>query len=128
MIALNNMINSKEYWDKRFVDNWEINAGREQTMFFCNLTINLFPKWLIEELESGLTFGDIGCAEGDCTNYLANRFPKSNFTGIDFSEEAIRKASTLYPEVNYRAMDISKMDQKYDVIYSYIRRMQNEKN
>lgn len=112
------MINSKEYWDKRFVENWEENSGRRQTMFFCNISVNLFPEWLTEDLEKGLTFGDVGCAEGDCTNYLANRFPKSIFTGIDFSTEAIDKAAKHYPNVNYIAADITNLNRKYDVIYS----------
>lgn len=118
MINLENIVNSKEYWDKRFTDDWEMNAGRKQTLFFCDITLNLMPSWLVEELEEGLTFADIGCAEGDCTNFLQQRFPNSEFTGLDFSEEAIAKATRHYPEVKYMAADVREMKNKYDLVYS----------
>lgn len=111
-------INSKEYWNRRFVEDWEKNAGRKQTLFFCDLTIKLIPKWFEKELEQGLSVGDIGCAEGDCTNFLSLRYPASDFTGIDFSNEAIEKASSLYPNQKFIAADIRNLSNKFDVVYS----------
>ncbi len=38
---------------------------------------------------------DIGCANGEITNYLAQKFPRAHFVGLDFSRERISKARTL---------------------------------
>lgn len=111
-------INSKSYWDNRFLQDWDLNSGREQTLYFCNLTLNLLPDWMINSLDNGLTFADIGCAEGDCTNFLAQKFPSSKFTGIDFSSEAIAKASSTFPNEEFIASDIKEINRTFDVVFS----------
>jgi 2-polyprenyl-3-methyl-5-hydroxy-6-metoxy-1,4-benzoquinol methylase len=44
---------------------------------------------LPERLRSGADVADFGCGSGHAVNVLAQAFPASRFTGIDFSEEAI---------------------------------------
>jgi 2-polyprenyl-3-methyl-5-hydroxy-6-metoxy-1,4-benzoquinol methylase len=44
---------------------------------------------LIERLRSGADVADFGCGSGHAINVMAQAFPASRFTGIDFSEEAI---------------------------------------
>lgn len=111
-------INTKDYWDRRFSSDWEQNAGRKQTLYFCNISLELFPDWLKEQLEVGCSFADVGCAEGDCTNYLALKYPNSKFTGIDFSTEAISRAKGLYSTPAYIASDIKDINQKFDIVYT----------
>ncbi|HWF28490.1 MAG TPA: class I SAM-dependent methyltransferase [Mycobacterium sp.] len=44
---------------------------------------------LPERLRSGADVADFGCGSGHAVNVMAQAFPASRFTGIDFSEEAI---------------------------------------
>lgn len=47
---------------------------------------------LIDSLEHGIDVADIGCGQGHAINILARAFPKSSFTGYDFSAAAISTA------------------------------------
>lgn len=47
---------------------------------------------LIEDLREGIEVMDVGCGRGRALILLAQTFPKSSFTGYDFSEEAIASA------------------------------------
>lgn len=44
---------------------------------------------LIAKLESGIDVADVACGAGHAINVMAKAFPKSRFTGYDFSEEGI---------------------------------------
>jgi 2-polyprenyl-3-methyl-5-hydroxy-6-metoxy-1,4-benzoquinol methylase len=44
---------------------------------------------LVKRLRAGVTVADFGCGSGHAINVMAQAFPASRFTGIDFSEEAI---------------------------------------
>ena len=44
---------------------------------------------LIERLEAGIRVLDLGCGRGRALLAMAERFPRSTFTGYDLSEEAI---------------------------------------
>jgi ubiquinone/menaquinone biosynthesis C-methylase UbiE len=44
---------------------------------------------LTERLTAGIKVLDAGCGSGRIMNYLAGRFPKSQFTGMDLSSEGI---------------------------------------
>ena len=44
---------------------------------------------LIAKLESGIDVADVACGAGHAINVMARAFPKSRFTGYDFSEEGI---------------------------------------
>lgn len=46
-----------------------------------------------ESLRGGIAVADIGCGEGHALNLLAATFPASNFTGYDFSAEALANAT-----------------------------------
>jgi ubiquinone/menaquinone biosynthesis C-methylase UbiE len=47
---------------------------------------------LTQQLETGIAILDVGCGSGRIINKLAELFPKSRFTGIDLSPEAITSA------------------------------------
>jgi 2-polyprenyl-3-methyl-5-hydroxy-6-metoxy-1,4-benzoquinol methylase len=44
---------------------------------------------LTDRLASGIDVADVGCGAGHAINVMAKEFPKSRFTGYDFSEEGI---------------------------------------
>lgn len=48
---------------------------------------------LEKKLENGISVLDLGCGSGGLLVHLASHFPKSRFTGIDFSELAIVMAN-----------------------------------
>lgn len=48
---------------------------------------------LRERLNAGIDVLDVGCGRGRAMMELARLFPKSRFTGYDFSEEAVRDAT-----------------------------------
>ena len=47
---------------------------------------------LVEQLRGGIHVCDLGCAEGIAVMLMAQAFPKSQFMGIDISDESIEKA------------------------------------
>jgi len=47
---------------------------------------------LVEQLTRGIDVVDVGCGSGKALMHLAERFPRSRFTGIDFSQQAITAA------------------------------------
>jgi len=55
-------------------------------------TLLLVPG-LVERLQAGIDVLDVGCGRGHAINLMAREFPASRFTGLDFSAEAIARAS-----------------------------------
>jgi SAM-dependent methyltransferase len=58
-----------------------------------NVTLKLVPG-LTERLEAGIDVADIACGSGHALNLMAQAFPKSRFTGYDFSAEGIAAGRT----------------------------------
>jgi SAM-dependent methyltransferase len=48
---------------------------------------------LADRLHAGIDVCDVGCGQGHAINLMAQAFPNSRFTGLDFSEEAIAAAT-----------------------------------
>jgi ubiquinone/menaquinone biosynthesis C-methylase UbiE len=84
---------------------------------------------LIEKMQTGIHMLDAGCGSGKIINKLASLFPKSHFTGIDFSAEAIEKATreakaSGLGNTKFIAQDLSDFDktassEKYDFITTF---------
>lgn len=55
-------------------------------------TILPLVSGLSERLEAGIEVLDLGCGRGNALKRMAQLFPNSRFTGIDFSQEAIEFA------------------------------------
>jgi hypothetical protein len=52
------------------------------------VTLPLVPE-LVERLQAGIEVADIGCGSGHALNTMAQAFPRSRFTGYDFTQESI---------------------------------------
>ncbi|MGL6242086.1 glycosyltransferase [Pseudomonas sp.] len=114
-------VNSKAYWDNRFSSDWEENFGREQSIFFSDVAANNIPSWLTSLIsEQNLTMCDWGCAQGDGTQNLAKRLNLPNLVGVDFSSEAIAKASAAYPECRFLCDDFftESSSAVWDILFS----------
>ncbi|KAA0129405.1 methyltransferase domain-containing protein [Chryseobacterium sp. SN22] len=65
---------------------------------------------------------DLGCGTGEQTAILAEKFPKSVFTGIDSSPEMLAKAESLQHErLHFRQMTTEKVlesNEHWDLIFS----------
>ena len=111
-------VNSKEYWDNRFASgDWETKGGNKQTRYFYELLYTLLPKHLriqFNDANTQYTIADIGCAEGDGTKLLAEKFFNSKVSGVDISEAAIKKAKILYPDIDF----FSTTNKQYDIVIS----------
>ncbi len=68
---------------------------------------------------------DAGCGGGDYAFYLAERYPDSQITALDFDEFSINQARKLnvvlsFKNINFNVGDLKKLKEqnKYDFIYS----------
>jgi SAM-dependent methyltransferase len=78
---------------------------------------------LPERLRGGVDVADIGCGSGHAINVMAQAFPASRFTGIDFSEEGLAvgaaEAQRLgLTNATFLQQDVAELDatETYDVI------------
>jgi 2-polyprenyl-3-methyl-5-hydroxy-6-metoxy-1,4-benzoquinol methylase len=78
---------------------------------------------LIAKLDSGIDVADVACGAGHAINVMARAFPKSRFTGYDFSEEGIGIGRAEAKEwalsnVTFELKDAATLDasSKYDLI------------
>ena len=79
--------------------------------------------FLPERLRAGADVADFGCGSGHAINVMAQAFPASRFTGIDFSDEAIaagvREAARLgLTNAAFESHNLAQLDkhEAYDVI------------
>jgi SAM-dependent methyltransferase len=94
-------------------------------VFYAALIDVILPlaDGLPERLRAGADVADIGCGSGHAINVMAEAFPASRFTGIDFSDEglAVGRAETARLGLNnaaFVAKDVAALDatETYDVI------------
>ncbi|MDZ4656305.1 MAG: class I SAM-dependent methyltransferase [Bythopirellula sp.] len=78
------------------------------------------------QLEQGINVADLGCGSGLALMHLAERFPKSQFTGLDFSIEAISNARGIAEKrglrnVQFHVQDAAKWKLKHelDLIFTF---------
>jgi SAM-dependent methyltransferase len=81
---------------------------------------------LPDRLRSGAELADIGCGSGHAINVMAQAFPASKFTGIDFSDEGLAagraEADRLgLSNASFVAKDVTKLDiaDAYDVVTAF---------
>ncbi|MGV0627150.1 class I SAM-dependent methyltransferase [Mycolicibacter minnesotensis] len=78
---------------------------------------------LPDRLRAGLDVADFGCGSGHAVNVMAQSFPTSRFTGIDFSAEAITRAADeaarrALTNATFERRDLAALgiEQAYDLI------------
>jgi SAM-dependent methyltransferase len=81
---------------------------------------------LVERLADGIDVLDVGCGSGRAVNLLAETYPKSRFTGYDFSEEGVARANREVaergiPNVRFEAVDAARLDaaDRFDLITAF---------
>ncbi|MCW2664919.1 MAG: transcriptional regulator [Mycobacterium sp.] len=81
---------------------------------------------LPDRLRSGADVADFGCGSGHAINVMAEAFPASRFTGIDFSDEAIaagvQEAARLgLTNAAFESHNLAQLDKReaYDVITAF---------
>lgn len=104
-----NGLNSENYWNRRFIDNWEQKNGRVQTTLLATgyalLNIDLDVNTIL----------DYGCACGDSLPVLKIKYPDSKLYYYDLSCNAMRKAESYYSSIACKHSEAS--DLKYDLVY-----------
>jgi len=78
---------------------------------------------LVERLRAGADVADLGCGSGHAINLMAQAFPASRFTGIDFSEEGLaagrrEAAERGLDNATFESHNLAELDkvEAYDVI------------
>ena len=94
--------NSRDWWNRCFAEEWDANRGSEQTTHFMQRPLRSVPStelaWLAAKPRSIL---DWGCAFGEGVSVLAQRFPQSRVSGLDFAAAAIAEARKRYPDRDF---------------------------
>jgi SAM-dependent methyltransferase len=85
-----------------------------------------FAEGLPEQLRAGADVADFGCGSGHAVNVMAQAFPASRFTGIDFSDEGLAvgaaEAERLgLTNATFEQHDVANMDviEAYDAITAF---------
>lgn len=65
---------------------------------------------MIRRMQQGIRVCDFGCGRGMATLLMAEAFPESRFTGIDFSREAIAEASRRTEELGLKNLEFHVLD------------------
>ena len=100
-------------------------AEESGEVFDAALVDTILPlvEGLPDRLRAGADVADIGCGSGHAINVMAQAFPASRFTGIDFSEEGLgvgrAEAQQLgLQNATFVARDVAELDltDAYDVI------------
>ncbi|MBB5192454.1 GT2 family glycosyltransferase/glycosyltransferase involved in cell wall biosynthesis [Silvimonas terrae] len=118
----NSVINSADYWDTRFAEDWDAHGGTEQSRYFADLAVKQLPPWLkVAQRLENMSVCDWGCAQGDGTDVLARVFDPERLVGVDFSETAIAQAKARYPQVGFKTEDWTvsgATEPEYDIVFS----------
>jgi trans-aconitate methyltransferase len=68
----------------------------------------LYTLSLLEKVDRSIErVLDIGCATGDVTYLLSRKYASESIIGIDFVENAVRRAQMKYPGIRFELHSIS---------------------
>ena len=106
----------------------EIMAEESNQTVVAELIYGILPivTKLIDNLNDGIKVLDVGCGSGRAINLMAKTFPKSQFSGYDFSSEAIENAKKESIELGLSNTLFEKKDaanfnknKKFDLITAF---------
>jgi ubiquinone/menaquinone biosynthesis C-methylase UbiE len=106
----------------------ELQGGETRAIYDATLLQRTVPSipGLAEQLERGIAVADIGCGQGHALNVLAAAYPRSTFTGYDFSEDGLRAAraemaASGVTNLSFVAQDVARLDATgaYDLILAF---------
>ena len=80
-----------------------------------------YIRFVLKKIESldFVSLLDVGCGDGRFLYEASRRLPRKRFTGLDFSDQAIKYAKALNPEVEFICGDVTQitlLKEKYDII------------
>lgn len=109
----------------RFQELMAEESGAVLDAALIDTVLPLVPA-LPDRLRTGIDVLDVGCGRGHAVNLMARAFPKSRFTGYDFSEEGITagrdEAKRLeLPNARFEVHDAAALggDARYDLITAF---------
>ena len=109
----------------RFHEVMAEDSGQVVDGILVDRVLPLVPG-LPERLAEGIDVLDVGCGSGRAMVRLAEEFPASRFTGIDFSAEAIERARAAARErgvenVRFEVRDAAQLDEPegYDLVTTF---------
>lgn len=115
-------VNSQDYWNDRFDQDWEANLGRNQSRFFAKVALDNMPDWFKSVARAeNWTICDWGCAQGDGTDLLADHLAPATIVGVDFAHAAIEKARADYGRLRFETQDWiadHQVTEQFDVVFS----------
>jgi ubiquinone/menaquinone biosynthesis C-methylase UbiE len=106
----------------------EVMAAESALTVVAGLDEHILPliPGIEEKLADGIDVVDVGCGTGLAMMHLAERFPNSRFTGIDFSVEAISNARGIAEKrglrnVKFEVHDAAKWKPKaeFDLVFTF---------
>lgn len=106
----------------------QLQAEESAMLFDEKLVGTILPlaPGLIEALQTGADVLDLGCGQGHAVNLMAQAFPRSRFTGWDFSEEGIAAARAEASRLNltnvrFEVRDLAALDavDGYDLVTAF---------
>ena len=83
-------------------------TGAVHDATLIGVTLPLVPG-LVGRLEHGIDVADIGCGSGHAVNLMAEAFPRSRFTGFDFSDTGIAAAMA---EADHKGLTNARFDKR----------------
>jgi ubiquinone/menaquinone biosynthesis C-methylase UbiE len=103
----------------RFHDVMAEDSGQSVLSSLESHIVPLVPGWA-ERMQAGTQMLDVGCGRGRIINRLAELYPKSRFTGMDLSGEAIlfaweEAAGKKLRNVEFIVADLSRFDETAEV-------------
>jgi SAM-dependent methyltransferase len=100
-------------------------SGAVHDVALIETILPLVPD-LPKRLQTGIDVADIGCGRGHAVNLMAEAFPRSRFTGYDFSDEGIAEAHAEarakgLSNAQFEKRDVSSLDlhNKLDFITAF---------
>jgi ubiquinone/menaquinone biosynthesis C-methylase UbiE len=88
----------------------ELANAKHREVLVAKFLPSISNNGLVERLKFGIRACDIGCAEGIAVILMAEAFPKSEFVGLDISEEVIEQARKAASDQNLDNVSFFRMD------------------